>query len=178
MWKLISEGFSFALSIQSSYTAATLTFKHKPRDSFSLFSSWSEYLKHSPQKEPGWRDSQFKPDGSSHTEQEESHAALQLQEITSVPMTQVSGECSASSVDLKHTVHSVTAWTAGPCKAVQHVAARTHTHSHTQSDISLSAALCNTLRVRIVFVSETQKATTISPCLSLPQQQLTHMHTN
>lgn len=50
-----------------------------------------------------------RPDASSHREQEESHAALQLQEITSVLMTQVSGESSASSVVLKHTVHSVTA---------------------------------------------------------------------
>lgn len=50
-----------------------------------------------------------KPDASSHTEQEESHAALQLQEITSVLMTQVSGECSASSVDLKRTVDPLTA---------------------------------------------------------------------
>lgn len=54
------------------------------------------------------RDWRGQTDAASHTEQEESHAALQLQEITSVLMTQVSGECSASSVDLKPTVHSVT----------------------------------------------------------------------
>ena len=56
--------------------------------------------------------------GSSHTEQEESHAALQLQEITSVLMTQVSGERSATSADLKHTVHSLTAHAVGLCEAV------------------------------------------------------------
>lgn len=44
-----------------------------------------------------------------HTQNRKSHAALQLQEITSVLMTQVSGESSASSIDLRHTVDSVTA---------------------------------------------------------------------
>lgn len=55
----ISEGIGFALSIQSSYTAATLTFKHNHRDSFHFFrlevNIWSIHLK----KKPDWRDSQF-----------------------------------------------------------------------------------------------------------------------
>lgn len=50
-----------------------------------------------------------------HTEQEASHAALKVQEITSVLMTQISGESSASSVDLYT-----------QCKAVRHAAAQTH----------------------------------------------------
>lgn len=33
----ISKGIGFALSIQSSYTAVTLTFKHNHRDSFHFF---------------------------------------------------------------------------------------------------------------------------------------------
>lgn len=48
-------------------------------------------------------------DASSHTEQEESHAALQLQEITSVLMTQVSGECSTAQFRPLN------------CRAMQHV---------------------------------------------------------
>lgn len=81
-------------------------------------------------EETGTSERGIKPDASSHTEQEESHAALQLQEITSVLMTQVSGECLASAVDLKHTVHSVSA-AAGlckPCNMLQHG----HTHSDTR----------------------------------------------
>lgn len=66
-----------------------------------------------------------KPVASSHTEQEESHAALKIQEITSVLMTQISGESSASSADLKRTVHSVQG--CGACCSTRH----THTHSHT-----------------------------------------------
>lgn len=46
-------------------------------------------------------------DASPHTEQEERHAALQLQEITSVSMTKVSGESSDRSIHLRHSVHSV-----------------------------------------------------------------------
>lgn len=48
-------------------------------------------------------------------EQEASHAALKVQEITSVPMTQILGESSASCVDLY-----------AQCTAVQHAAVQTH----------------------------------------------------
>lgn len=44
----ISKGIGFALSIQSSYTAVTLTFKHNHSERFPIFlKSWSGYLKHS-----------------------------------------------------------------------------------------------------------------------------------
>lgn len=59
-------------------------------------------------------------DASPHTEQEESHAALQLQEITSVLMTQVSGESLAKFYRSEHNVHSMSR-----VQGKQHVAART-----------------------------------------------------
>lgn len=68
------------------------------------------------------------------TEQEESHAALKVQEITSVLMTQISGESSASSVDLNI-----------QCKAVQHAAVQTHSHSHS----SLKSVLCHILKLKM-----------------------------
>ena len=61
-----------------------------------------------------------------HTEQEESHAALQLQEITSLLMTQVSRESSTSSIDLKHTV--LCKCTSSLCNTSHHSRAFRATH--------------------------------------------------
>lgn len=74
-----------------------------------------------------WEDN---PDASSHTEQEENHAALQLQEIPSVPMTQVSGESSANSVEVKQTVNCVSARLPVQSCAT-YFSMDTHTHTQT-----------------------------------------------
>lgn len=80
-----------------------------------------------------WEDN---PDASSHTEQEENHAALQLQEIPSVPMTQVSGESSANSVEVKQTVNCVSARLPVQSCAT-YFSMDTHTHTHKRSRIEI-----------------------------------------
>ena len=109
-----------------------------------------------------WED---KPDASSHTEQEESNAALQLQEITLLLMTQVSRE---SSAEFNRSEAYCTLYTCMSGRAVQRVAELTHTHSYI-------CFLCCFLPHNKNVFSKSSNTITVSPCFSLPQHQLTNI---
>lgn len=96
-------------------------------------------------------------------------------------MTQVSGESSANSVDVKPTVNSECMKSKAACARLCNMLQLGHTciHSYALRHISsLSSVLCCMFKVWHTIKFDLIVKQNYRICLSLPQHQLIHMHAN